>query len=762
MADRSSKAKKAVISVGGMHCAACSARIERALKRVPGVCDATVNFATEKAVVQYDPATTGLRNLKDVIENLGYQVLERLEDAERLAPSDEAQRARSQVERSQLLATVVIGSAASFPLVWHMLHEALGLPALAVFASPLFQFFLASVVQVVAGRIFYSGALRALRGGAPNMDVLVSLGMGTAYVWSALSTFFFQGPVYYEAASVVPTLVSLGKYLEALAKGRAREAITKLMSIAPRKARVLKDGREVEVAVEELEPGDVVVVRPGERIPVDGHVLKGHSSVDQSMLTGESIPVEKGPGDELYAGTVNCQGAMEFRATRVGRETALQQIIKMVEEAQGSRAPIQRVADLVSAYFVPAVLVVAVLSLLGWTLLARDLPTGLRSMVAVLVIACPCALGLATPTAIMVGSGKGAEMGVLFKGGEFLERAHAVSAVVFDKTGTLTEGKLEVTDIVAFEGFSEEEVMRLAAAAEQRSEHLIARAIMKEARSRGVEPYQVESVEAAPGIGVIARIGGKTVTVGRPSAELAGGSNGRGPRDGGDAGRDGDARRVLQSLQEQGKTSMLVAVDGRPAGAIGVADKVRPEAREVVSALREMGIKVFMLTGDNEKTAHAVAAEVGISPENVIAQVFPKDKAEAVKDLRRRGYVVAMVGDGINDAPSMVAADVGVALGTGTDIAMESADITLMGRGLWGLVRALVLSKATIRTVKENLFWAFAYNALGIPAAALGRLPPVYAGAAMALSSVSVVLNSLRLRRVGRRGQPWVRWQARS
>jgi P-type Cu+ transporter len=555
-------------------------------------------------------------------------------------------------------------------------------------------------------------------------------------------------PVYFEAASVIIALILLGRLLEARAKGRATDAIKKLMGLQARTARVVRDdGRHEDVAVEALAPGDLILVRPGEKIPTDGVVAEGRSAVDESMLTGESLPVGKGPGDEVVGATVNRTGSFEFRATRVGRDTVLQQIVRMVEEAQGRRAPIARLADRVSAYFTPAVICVALVTFVVWFVAApaeTRLATALVQMVSVLIIACPCALGLATPTAVMVGTGRGAESGVLFKGGEALETAHRVQTVVLDKTGTITEGRPGVTDVVAAEGFDEDELLRLAASIERASEHPLGEAIVRRAEERGLRFARVENFSAVAGQGVVAETEGRRVAVGNLRLLNEGGIN-----------LDGLSERASE-LAARAKTPVFVAVDGRVAGLVAVADCVKPEAKEAVAALKNLGLEVVMITGDNRQTALEVARAVGIG--RVLAEVLPEGKAEEVRKLQAEGKTVAMVGDGINDAPALAQADVGIAVGTGTDVAIEAADVTLVGGRVRGVVTAIALSRRTMRVIKQNLFWAFAYNTLGIPLAAgalypvLGwRLEPVYASAAMALSSVSVVANSLRLRRFGQR-----------
>ncbi len=749
------------LAVKGMTCAACSARVERALGKVAGVAKAAVNLSTERATVEYDPGTVSPADLIRVVEDAGYgakEIVERKGDPDR-------ERAEREAEIKTQTRLVIFSAVLTIPL----LLEAMVLMPLGyhsdLLSNRFFQFVLGTLLQTVVGYRFYRGALISLRHGSANMDTLIALGTSAAYLYSVATTFLVEGHVYYEAAAVILTLITLGKLLEAVAKGRTSEAIKKLLGLQAKTARVIRDGREFDLPVEEVVAGDLVLVRPGEKIPVDGEIIEGMSAVDESMLTGESLPVDKKPGDQVVGATINKHGALKFRATKVGKDTALAQIIKMVEEAQGSKAPIQRLADQISAYFVPAVLVIALLTFAVWYALTGDFTLALMNMTAVLVIACPCALGLATPTAVMVGTGKGAESGILIKGGEHLEKAHQLTTVVLDKTGTITRGEPSLTDVVALvgtgdhasgldgSGLAEDEILRLAAAAEKNSEHPLGQAIVRGAQSRGAQSRGAEGhgldsrgseggvvdlpvateFEAIPGYGLRAVIEGREVLVGNRKLMR---SRGMDPE---------PAEAALAALESQGKTAILVAVDGRLAGLVAVADTVKVNSARAVAELKKLGIEVVMITGDNRRTAEAIGHQVGI--DRILAEVLPEDKASEVQKLRQGGQVVAMVGDGINDAPALATADLGMAIGTGTDIAIEAAGITLMSGDLMGMVAAIKLSKQTMRAIKQNLFWAFFYNVIGIPVAAIGWLSPMLAGAAMAFSSVSVIANSLRLKR---------------
>jgi Cu+-exporting ATPase len=735
---------RVTLGVGGMSCASCVQTVERALRQTDGVLAASVNLATERATVEYIPGTVTVEALRRAVRQAGYTPLA-VEDAAR--DHEAARRAR---ELAALRARLLVGAALSLPLLWGSLpHMGLRVWAPAVLHDWVVQFLLATPVQFWAGWRFYRGMWAALRHRTADMNTLIAVGTSAAYLYSVAATFaphWFVGgglapTVYYETAAIIVVFILLGRYLEALAKGRTHDAIRRLMGLRPRTARVIRGSEECEIPVDEVVAGDIVLVRPGERIAVDGVVLDGTSAVDESMISGESMPVDKTPGAEVIGGTINRTGAFRFRATRVGADTTLAQIIRLVEEAQGSKAPIQRLADRVAAYFVPAVIVVALATGAIWLAVGPQpaLTYALSNFVAVLIIACPCALGLATPTAIMVGTGRGAEAGILIRGGEALEVAHRVSAVVLDKTGTLTRGAPQVTDVAAADAMDAGELVRLVASAEQRSEHPVGEAIVAHARRVGATLADVEQFQAVPGGGIEAVVEGRRVLVGTPSLLAAAG-----------VALDGLAARA-DALAADGKTPVLAAVDRRAVGVIAVADTLKPGSREVVAALRRMGLRVIMLTGDNRRTAEAVAREAGV--DEVFAEVRPEDKAARVEELRRRGEVVAMVGDGINDAPALARADLGIAIGAGTDVAIESADVVLIGDDLRGVLTAITLSRRTMRTIRQNLFWAFAYNVALIPVAAGILYPftgvllnPVLAALAMAASSVTVVTNSLRLR----------------
>jgi Cu+-exporting ATPase len=738
----SDQTQRATFAVTGMTCATCALRIEKGLKNVAGVSQASVNLATERATVEYDPGVIEDGRFERLIRDLGYDaVIEASQDTDSGALSDSTDKEKElrQREIRKLRLSFIVSAILSFPLLVAMFAGMFRIEALMFLHNPVVQLALATPVQFVIGYRFYKHAFKSIRSGSPSMDVLVALGTSAAYLYSIYNGFFRSLPagqnpaLYFEASAIIITLVLLGKLFEAAAKGRTSEAIKRLIGLQPKTARVLKEGEEIDIPITELEVGQAVLVRPGERIPVDGEILEGSSAVDESMITGESIPVEKTKGDTVIGAAINTYGAFTFKATKVGRDTILAQIIRVVEEAQGSKAPIQRLADRVAGIFVPAVLGVAAVTFLIWLLAAGDLTMGLISAVAVLVIACPCAMGLATPTAIMVGTGKGAENGVLIRSGESLELAHKLDAIVFDKTGTITLGEPSLTDIVSLNGWSRIDLLRLAGAAEKNSEHPLGIAIAEAARRELDQIGEAHDFQAAPGKGVRAVIDDHTVLVGTRGFLSEAGLSLEAVED------------RIATLEAEGKTVMLLSVDGEVQGLLAVADRVKDGSRTAVKTLKAMGLEVYMITGDNRRTAEAIGREVGV--DHIMAEVLPERKAQAVEQIRKQGKIVAMVGDGINDAPALVTADIGMAMGTGTDIAMESADITLMNGDLMSVAAAIQLSQRTMRKIKQNLFWAFFYNTIGIPIAAFGMLNPIIAGAAMAFSSVSVVSNSLSLNR---------------
>lgn len=723
--------EKVELGVTGMTCAACAARIEKVLSRTPGVSSASVNLASETATIEHYGDELTANDLIRVIEDAGYGAFEKTE----IVQDREQQERKSEIRT--LYRLVVISVALSVPLLLHMVLRLLKAPP-SLLDNPWFQMVLAAPVQFGIGWRFYRGAYRSIRSGAANMDVLVAMGTSAAFLYSLYNTLTLPAHLvhenlYFEASAVIITLITLGKYLEAVAKGKTSEAIRKLMGLQPSTARVIRDDKEMDIPVEEVVVGDIIVVRPGEKIPVDGKIIDGYSSVDESMLTGESIPVEKKAGDEVVGATINKTGAFKFEATKVGKDTVLAQIIRMVQDAQGSKAPIQKLADQISGVFVPVVIIVAFLSFAVWYLGFGNFSKGLINAVSVLVIACPCALGLATPTSVMVGTGKGAEYGILIKGGEHLERAHRIQTIVLDKTGTITKGTPEVTDILAFGELKTDEILAFAATAERTSEHPLGEAIVNEAKEKGIGFLESEDFQAIPGHGVYSKVEGKEVFLGNRRLMR---NNGL-PVD--------NIEDVLAGIENEGKTAMIIAIDKKLEGIIAVADTLKEYSRESIEELHRLGLEVWMITGDNERTAKAIARQVGIS--NVRAEVLPENKAEEIEKFKKQGRITAMVGDGINDAPALAVADVGIAIGTGTDVAMEASDITLMSGDLRGIVTAIKLSRATMSNIKQNLFWAFIYNAIGIPFAALGYLSPTIAGGAMAFSSVSVVTNALRLRR---------------
>jgi Cu+-exporting ATPase len=778
--------QQAVFAIEGMTCASCAMRIEKGLKKVPGVADAQVNLATEKATVTYDPALAAPEQMIQKVDAVGYKAIPldhltpavpaRVEPALDgvacpIQPSDSSlptvetqederqQRQQTALKRKQVL--LLVGIAFSLPILILSMFFMNRFPG-----ENILLLVLTTPVWAIVGGEFHRSAWKTLKHGAATMDTLVSAGSTAAYLMSIVATFFPRvvgGVTFYDTAALIITLIYLGKYLELRARGQTNNAIKKLIGLQPRQAHVIRQGQESDMPIEQVRAGDELLVRPGEKIPVDGQVLAGHSALDESMITGESLPVEKNEGDMLIGATINQHGLLHMRATRVGADTVLSNIIRMVEQAQGSKAPIQRLADKIAGIFVPVVLIIAALTFVVWAFIGNLVIgvqtsgmsqmvstnpwiTALVAAVAVLVVACPCALGLATPTAIMVGTGKGAEKGILIKGGESLERIQAVRAVLLDKTGTITAGKPVLTDIVVLPGQQIDAVLPLIAEAERGSEHPLAGAIVEGARARGLTlDATPQHFTALVGRGVEATIQGHQVLVG---TRLLLSER--------DVSFDA-CEEIMRNFEREGKTTMLAAIDGSAVGVVAVADTVKVGSAEAIKQLQEQGIQVWMITGDNRHTAAAIARQVNIAPEHILAEVRPEDKGQQIKRLQQQGIVVAFAGDGINDAVALVQADAGIAMGTGTDIAIEAADITLVKGNLKSIATALALSRATMRIIRQNLFWAFAYNVILIPAAILSPIipflkeqAPIFAAAAMALSSVTVISNSLRLRRFGR------------
>ena len=733
-------ANKKTFSIKGMHCASCVNVLERALKKVPGVQNATVNLASEKATIAYDEKQVTDEHLASAVKNVGYKAL--LGDEER---SDEQEKLEKQKELKDLRNKVIVSLFCGALILWGS-FPGLMQTAPSFLKIFLVQFILALPVQFWAGLGFYQATIPALKHRTANMDTLVALGTTVAFGFSTIITFFPQlvkqagveQMPYFDVASIVIGLILLGRYFEARAKGQTSEAIKKLIGLQAKTARVIRDGKEIDISLAEVVVGDVVQVRPGEKIPVDGIILDGESSIDESMITGESIPTDKAKGDTVVGSTMNKLGTFTYKATKVGSETMLSQIVKLVQEAQGSKAPIQRLADVISSYFVPIVIMLAIATFVLWYVFTGALLLALLSMVAVLIIACPCAMGLATPTAIMVGTGKGAEHGILIKDAASLETAHKINAIVFDKTGTLTKGKPEVTDVIPF-GIKENELLSLAASIEKGSEHSLAEAIVKEGEKQKIKIEGVSKFHAISGFGVEAMIGKDSIFFGNRKLM--------------------EREKIsVEKIEEQiahfermGKTVMLLAKNKKLVGIVAVADTIKDSAKEGIKKLQSIGIETIMITGDNTRTANAIAKQIGIT--RVLSEVLPEGKEKEIENIQKEGKIVAMVGDGINDAPALARADVGIAMGTGTDVAIEAADITLINKDLGAVSSAITLSKKTMRTIKQNLFWAFGYNVILIPVA-MGvlypflhiLLSPIFASAAMAMSSISVVTNSLRLK----------------
>ncbi len=740
------------IPIKGMSCAACAARLQRILQKMDGVISAQVNFAAEKAVIEYIPSQTGPREFREAVAGAGFEAAE--------AQTGEDAVSREQREREthykSLKNRVLAGALLTLPIFLIMYWHMLGLDALFAFRLPLrteflIQLVLATPVQFWIGRQFYRGAISAARHRTTDMNTLIAVGTSAAYTYSVLATFFpsmfqikgFGAPsVYFDTSSAIVVLILLGRTLEARAKGQTSEAVKKLIGLKPATARLAKDGDEKDVPIDDVQIGDLVVVRPGEKVPVDGIVREGHSTVDESMISGEPMPVEKKAGDQVIGGTINKTGSFRFEALKVGRQTMLARIIELVEQAQGTKPPIARLADKIASYFVPTVMAVAALTFAVWYLAgpAPAFTYAFLNFIAVLIVACPCSLGLATPTSIMVGTGKGAENGILIRGGLALETACKLDAIVFDKTGTITVGRPELTGVETNGKYRPAELLFYAAGAEKGSEHPLAPAVLKAAQDMGIKPPDPQDFEAVPGRGIKAVVEGRHIVFGSPlmlNEENMGFA---------------EFASAVERISADGKTPVLLAIDGAPAGVLAVADTVKENSREAVRALSGMGLEVVLLTGDNAATAGHIARQVGI--ERVFAEILPEDKARTVKKLQAEGKRVAMVGDGINDAPALAQADIGIALGTGTDVAIEAADVTLISGDLKGVVSAIALSKATMRNIRQNLFWAFAYNVVLIPVAAGVLFPfagillnPIFAAAAMGMSSVTVVSNALRLRR---------------
>lgn len=738
--------------VEGMTCAACSQRVEKTLSGLDGVSNASVNLAAETASVEFDNQKISQAEIFDAVKKAGYKPVS---DKETAAVDRQAKKEK---EQQTLKLKLIIAAIFAIPLLYIAMAPMVPFLAVPSFIDPMHQplryglLQLALVIPIIAvGYRFYTVGFRTLWQRSPNMDSLIAIGTSAAVLYSIYELFIYRTPVvhgdnmvmpefYFESAGVIITLILFGKYLEARSKRKTSETIQKLMGLAPKTAILLKEGQEIEIPIENVQVGDIVVVKPGTKIPVDGKIISGQTAIDESMLTGESMPIDKAIGDSVYAASMNTNGSIQFKATKIGKDTALAQIIHLVEQAQGSKAPIAKMADIVSGYFVPIVVLIALISSVLWFVFTQNFVFALKIFISVLVIACPCALGLATPTAIMVGTGKGAEYGILIKGGEALETAHKIQTIILDKTGTITEGKPQVTDIISLNGIDTNFLLQLAASAEKNSEHPLGKSIVSDAETKNLSILPTGEFQAVTGMGIKTKIDDYSVCIGNQKFMLESGID--------ITSHQKDSDR----LANEGKTPMYVAVNNEFAGIIAVADVVKSSSKNAIAKLNQMGIETIMITGDNHKTAKAIAAQVGI--QSVLSEVMPQDKADEVKKLQDTHKIVAMVGDGINDAPALVQADIGIAIGSGTDIAMESADIILMKSDLMDVATAIKLSRQTIRNIKQNLFWAFGYNTIGIPVAAgllhiFGGplLNPMIAAAAMSLSSVSVLTNALRLKR---------------
>jgi len=730
--------EKVIFDVSGMTCAACATKVEKGIGKMDGVTNANVNLPLETVAVEYNNNEVDTTDMMNTVKKMGYDL--------RLAQDDKDKMDHKEQEIKKQEKTFIFSLILTLPLLWTMVahFEFLSFIYMPdILMNPWLQLALATPVQFIVGAQFYKGAFNSLRNKSANMDVLVALGTSAAYFYSLYLSFEWMNAgrigtpeLYFEAAAVIITLIVLGKLFEVRAVGKTSEAIQKLLGLQAKTARVLRNGVEQELPIEEVVAGDSILVRPGEKIPVDGEIMDGRSAIDESMITGESIPIDKVVGDPVIGATINENGSLKVKATKVGKDTALAQIVTVVEEAQGSKADIQRLADRISGVFVPIVVLIAIATFLIWFFIVMpgDFRSALIPTISILVIACPCALGLATPTSIMAGSGRSAEMGLLFKGGEHLENTQSIDTVVLDKTGTVTKGEPALTDIMVTEGFGEEEVLQLIGTAENQSEHPLAQAIVNGVKEKGITLLEATDFEALPGYGIQAKVGDRVVLVGtrrlmkEHRIKLL------------------DSEAGMEKLEQAGKTAMLIAVDHQLAGVVAVADTVKDTSKEAIARMQDLGLEVIMLTGDNQRTAEAISGQVGVS--HVIAEVLPAQKSDEIEKLQKQGKQVAMVGDGINDAPALATADIGMAVGTGTDIAIEAADITLMRGDLNSVADAIIMSRKTMRNIKQNLFFAFIYNTIGIPIAAIGLLAPWVAGAAMAFSSVSVVLNALRLQKV--------------